>query len=67
MNAIRDASPNLLMKCPYFGRREFYNITASKTFINLIPAGLYKFKLSIDVVERAKVTLFFAGKFELTQ
>lgn len=67
VNAVLDASPNLLIKCPYFGRKDFYNITVSKTFLNLIPVGRYKVKVNVEVVERAKVTLFFVVGFELMQ
>lgn len=66
VNAVLVASPDLLVKCPYIGRKEFFNVTVSKTFINLIPAGLYKIKVSIDVVEKAKLKMYFAAGFELT-
>lgn len=63
-DSIREKSPEIFIKCPWFGSYEFQNLTISKTFLSIMPSGSYNIFLNIsDPIYKSKV--LFKGEIYL--
>lgn len=43
VDAFKEISPELIQKCPYFGRYEVTNVHVNKNSFLMLPSGLYRF------------------------
>jgi hypothetical protein len=67
INSVRDTSPELIHACPYFGVQKITNISISRTFLGIIPVGIYKVAIAVNVVEKGKTNIQFKVQLEILQ
>lgn len=53
IDAIRDALPEMVHPCPYFGRHQMFNAKVDRKVLSIFPAA--KFRLAVECLFNGKL------------